>query len=89
MKGIIMTVAIAAGMAIGGAASGQTQEEVTKIIRRAKRIRIAELKQCKATPQQLDIAMSIAKYHFEQVAIEKVSPRQLLQAVCRYMNDMK
>ncbi len=91
MKGIIMAIAIAAGMALGGAASGQTREEVNEIIRRAQQIRIADLNRCKANRQHLKIAKSISRVYFEEVMFgdHRVSPQQLIQAVCRYMNDMK
>lgn len=94
MKGIIMAIAIAAGMALGGAASGQTQEEVNEIIRRAKRIGIAELYQCEINPritkkQYVAIVSSFVEAHRMQIMRAKVSTTQINEAVCRYMNDMK
>ena len=101
MKGIIMAIAIAAGMALGGAASGQTQEEVNEIIRRAQQIRIADRGKCGLalvlTGKNVEtvgkyyasVVVDIKRDHGEQVHRAKVSDTQLMEAVCRYMNDMK
>lgn len=94
MKGIIMAIAIAAGTALGGAASGQTQEEVNEIIRRAQRIGINELYQCVINPritkkQYVAIVTSFVKTHRMQLMRAKVSTTQINEAICRYMNNMK
>ena len=94
MKGIIMAIAIAAGMALGGAASGQTQKEVNEIIRRAKRIGLADEGQClrKDAGNKFyywGITRTIKEIHSTQVLRAKVSDSQINEAVCRYMNGMK
>ena len=89
MKGIIVMAAIALAAAIGGEASGQTQEEVNEIIRGAKQIGIADLRQCKANRQHLEIAKIIVRTHYMQIAYAKIAPPQMLESVCRFMERQR
>lgn len=101
MKRIIMAIAIAAGMALGGAASGQTQEEVNEIIRRAQQIELKLIGFCpfvrSATGERREndgeyyagILMDIKRTHDKQVRRAKITDSQLMEAICRYMSDMK
>ena len=97
MKGIIMAIAIAAGMAIGGEASGQTREEVNEIIRRAQQIRIADVGQCgkkhaknlQDVERYYEIQKRIRRTHGWEILNAQINSQQIMEAVCRYINDMK
>lgn len=93
MKGIIVMVTIALATAIGGgAANGQTQEEVNEIIREAKQIGIADLDRCRT--KEPDLQMQIAM-HIRVIlgpprrGERQPSHEQIKEAVCRMMKKRK
>ncbi len=87
MKGIIMTVAIAAGMALGGAASGQTQEKVNEIIRKLKQSGVFDENRClKNASKKMQRAYDLIS---QEITGKEEGDLQIMESFCRYMNDMK
>lgn len=94
MKGIILTVTIALAVAIGGAASGQTKEEVEEIIKEAKEIGLAKVKTCHrrtdiwGNPTTADwktIGDEIKSHYQKALREAKITDSQLYEEVCRRM----
>ncbi len=100
MKGIIVTIAITLGMALGGAASGQTPKEMEVLIQLAKEADLemvwayemekVENKRAREIAKIRDrLAKELAKTHAKAVGKAKVTPSQLSAAIGLMLDRIK
>jgi len=90
MKRIILTIAVT--LAIGGAASGQTVEEVKEIIEAAKKIGLAEISDCRKSKGFMgkpfvkadwkSIGDEIRSHYRRMLRGATITDSQLYEAVC-------